>query len=521
MAYREVSVFEIKEVLRLWLRGEGYRGIDRLSGVDRKTVRRYVDAAVEAGLVRDGGEGQLGDVLIGLVCERVRPARPAGHGSGWESLVPHEAEIKAWLAMDLKLVKVQDLLARKGVVVAYRTLNRFATERCGFGQRKTTVRVDDGEPGAELQVDFGRMGLVPDPVGGGRRMTEALIFTACYSRHCFVWLSHRQTTAAVVGGFEAAWVFFGGVFAVVIPDNLKAIVTEADDVDPRFNDAFLEYAQSRGFVIDPARVRSPKDKPRVERQVQYVRGSFFAGEEFIDLADAQRRAEQWCATTAGLRTHGSTQCRPLEVFRLEEAPLLLPAPAEPYDLPLYATPKVHPDHHIEVDKALYSVPGNLIGSRVDARADARLVKVFHRGQLIKVHPRMRQGGRHTDPADLPTGTEVYAMRDIEALKRMAAVHGPAVGAYTAALLDSPLPWTRMRQVYRLLGLATRWGAERVDAACARALEAEAVDVGLIGRMLERATESTERPAPPAPTNVIPGRFSRDASEFATGEGAGS
>jgi len=520
MAYREVSVFEIKEVLRLWLRGEGYRGIDRLSGVDRKTVRRYVEAAVAAGLTRDGGEAQLTDVVIGLVCEKVRPARPAGHGAGWESLVPHEAEIKAWLDKGLKLVKIQDLLARKGVVVAYRTLNRFATQHCGFGQAKTTVRVDDGEPGSELQVDFGRMGLVPDP-SGGRRLVHALIFTACYSRHCFVWLSHRQTTAAVIEGFEAAWKFFGGVFAVVIPDNMSAIVDEADPVNPRFNDAFLEYAQSRGFVIDPARVRSPKDKPKVERQVQYVRGSYFAGEEFVDLADAQRRASTWCSTTAGLRTHGTTQCRPLEVFRVEEAPLLLPAPAEAYDLPLYARPKVHRDHHIEVDKALYSIPGNLIGFRVNARADALIVKVFHRGQLVKVHPRQRQGGRHTDACDLPTGTEVYAMRDIEALKRMAAGHGPSVGAYATALLDSPLPWTRMRQVYRLLGLAKKWGATRVEAACARALEAEAVDVGLISRMLERATENAPPPTAPAAANVIPGRFSRDASEFASGTGAGS
>jgi len=175
-----------------------------------------------------------------------------------------------------------------------------------------------------------------------------------------------------------------------------------------------------------------------------------------------------------------------------------------------------------VDKALYSIPGNLIGLRVNARADALVVKVFHRGQLIKVHPRQRQGGRHTDACDLPTGTEVYAMRDIEALKRMAAGHGPSVVAYATALLDSPLPWTRMRQVYRLLGLAKKWGATRVEAACARALEAEAVDVGLISRMLERATENAPPPAPPAASNVIPGRFSRDVSEFATGvEGAGS
>lgn len=521
MAYREVSVFEIKEVLRLWVRGEGYRAIDRLSGVDRKTVRRYVEAAVGVGLARDGGEEQLNDVLIGLVCDKVRPARPAGHGAGWEALVAHEAQIKAWLAQDLKLVKVQDLLARKGVVVAYRTLNRFATQRCGFGRRQVTVRVNDGEPGGELQVDFGRMGLIDDAESGGRRLVQALIFTACYSRHCFVWLSFRQTTAAVIDGFEAAWAFFGGIFAVAIPDNMSAIVEEADAVDPRLNAAFLEYSQSRGFVIDPARVRSPKDKPKVERQVQYVRGSFFAGEEFIDLADAQRRANTWCATTAGLRVHGTTQLRPLEVFGVEEAPLLAPAPAERYDLPIYATPKVHRDHHIEVDKALYSIPGNLIGFRVQARADSRLVKVFHRGQLVKVHPRQRQGGRHTDACDLPSGTAPYAMRDIDTLKRMAAAHGPAVGAYAAAVLDSPLPWTRMRQVYRLLGLVKKYGADRVEAACARAWEAEAIDVGLIGRMLERATEANQTPSAPPAGNVVTGRFSRDAAEFATGEEAGA
>jgi len=122
------------------------------------------------------------------------------------------------------------------------------------------VRIADGEPGDELQVDFGRMGLIVDAQTGRWRVVHALIFTACYSRHCFVWLSFRQTTQDVIDGFEAAWGFFGGVFATVIPDNLKAIVDHADALEPRLNQAFVEYAQARGFVIDPARVRSPQDK---------------------------------------------------------------------------------------------------------------------------------------------------------------------------------------------------------------------------------------------------------------------
>lgn len=507
MAFREVPMFEIREVLRLWLGGAGLRAIGRLARVDRKTVRRYVAAAEAAGVARDGGEDQLSDDLIAGVCEVVRPARPAGHGAAWDALVPYEELIRGWVDRGLRVTKMADLLARRGVVVPYRTLHRFASARCGFGQGRVTVRVADGEPGAECQVDFGRMGLVFDPAAGHRRVVWALIFTACYSRHCFVWLSFRQTLGDVTAGFEAAWAFFGGVFRVVIPDNLRAIVATADDIDPRLSQAFVEYAQARGFVVDPARVGHPKDKPRVERTVSYVRGSFFAGEDFADLADAQRRAEAWCATVAGLRVHGTTQRRPAEVFAAEEAPRLLPAPVLPYDLPVYAQPKVARDHHVEVAKALYSVPGHLIGRRIEARADAQLVKLFWRGALIKIHPRQPAGGRSTDPDDLPEGRAAYALRDIGHLCRQADTHGASVGIYARRLLEVDLPWTRMRQVYRLLGYARRYGDGRCEVACAQALALDVVDVGLIGRILERGREHTGLPDPPVAPQ-LPLRFAR-------------
>lgn len=509
---------EIREVLRLWLRGEGQRSVARHSAVDRKTVRRYVEAAVASGLDRDGGEGQLTDELIGQVCERVRPHRADGHGQAWATLAANHDHLKTWLVKEgLTVVKAHDLLARRGVVVPQRTLHRYALEVLGVGRsaRTTTVRVADGEPGSELQVDFGKMGLIAEGDSGRRRVVWALIFTACYSRHCFVWLSLRQTTEAVIAGFEAAWAFFGGVFAVVIPDNTSAIVEHADPLNPRFNQAFVEYAQARGFVVDPARVRTPTDKPRVERVVPFVRQSMFAGETFVDLAHAQRHAEAWCRTRAGLRTHGTTQCRPAECFAVEERPRLRPAPTTSYDLPLYATAKVHRDHHIEVAKALYSIPGNLIGARVQVRADRALVRVFHRGQLVKVHPRQAPGGRSTDPADLPAERTAYALRDIDHLRRLAAAHGAAIGAYAEAVLDHPLPWTKMRQAYALLGLVKRWGSARVEAACTRALDAEAISVPLIGRMLERATEA-DTPATKAPLSTNkPARFERDAQHFAT------
>jgi hypothetical protein len=150
------------------------------------------------------------------------------------------------------------------------------------------------------------------------------------------------------------------------------------------------------------------------------------------------------------------------------------------------------------------------------RADRQLVRVFYRGVLIKVHPRQAPGGRVTDAEDLPAEKTAYAMRDLDHLRRLAAAEGAAIGAYANALLDTPLPWTKMRQVYALLGLVKRWGASTVDAACARALDAETVSVPLIGRMIDRATENQPAPTPAAGSRSgRAARFARDPGHFAT------
>jgi transposase len=512
MAFREVAVTEIREVLRAWLSGAGLRHVAAQAGVDRKTARRYVAAAVEAGLARDGGLAQLTDELIGQVVQVVRPVRPGGHGLAWEQLEARRGEVEAQVKQGLSVVKIGVLLERRGVVVPYRTLHRFCVERCGFGRTASTVRVADGEPGMECQLDFGYLGMLADPVTGRQRKVHALIFTACYSRHMFVWLSFTQTLAAFTAGCEAAWMFFGGVFKVLIPDNASAIVAGADAVNPRFTAGWLDYAQHCGFATDPARVRSPKDKPRVERAVQYVRGNFFAGEHFTGLVDAQARAQVWCQDVAGARIHGTIQARPAQVFADHEVAALLPLPATPYDMPVFTWVKVHRDFHVEVARALYSAPKEYLGCHLDARADSALVKLFHHGQLVKAHPRQQPGRRVTDPADLPAEKTTYAMRDVASLARAARRHGDAIGVYAERLLDTDLPWTKMRQVYRLLGLVRRYGPGPVGTACQRALDLDVVNVTKIASMLEKATENT--PPPPRPAAAAAARFARDPSEYA-------
>jgi transposase len=513
MAFREVAVTEIREVLRAWLSGSGLRQVAAQAGVDRKTARRYVAAAAEAGLARDGGVAQLTDELLGQVAEAVRPVRPGGHGQARDQLEACHAQVEAQVKAGLSVVKIGVLLERRGVAVPYRTLHRFCVERCGFGKTAATVRVADGEPGAEWQVDFGYLGMLADPVTGRRRKVHALIFTACYSRHMFVWLSFSQTLGTLIAGCDAAWAFFGGVFRVLVPDNASPIVADADAVNPRFTAGWLDYAQHCGFATDAARVRSPKDKPRVERAVQYVRGNFFAGEDFAGLSDAQARAEAWCTDVAGTRIHGTIQARPGEVFAAAEAGELLPLPG-PYDVPVLTRVKVHRDFHVEVARSLYSAPQAYLGRHLDARADSALVKLYCRGVLVKTHPRQEPGRRVTDPADLPAEKTTYAMRDVESLAAAARRHGDSIGIYAERLLDTDLPWTRMRQACRLLGLVRRYGPGPVDTACERALDLDVVNVTKIASMLEKATEGT--PLPPRPAAAAAARFARDPAEYRTG-----
>ena len=256
MAYREVTMIEMKEVLRLWFAGTATKRIAAILGLDPKTVRRYLRIAREAGVAPQAAgvtDAQVTMVLLALHPPTVRP-----RGDSWALCEAQRKAIEEWLGTGLRLTKIRKLLGRRGVSVPYATLHRFAVAELGFGRGAATVPILDGEPGQELQLDTGWVGWLR--TAGPRRRFRAWIFTAVRSRHRFIYPVFRETTATAIEACEAAWTFFGGIFHVLIPDNTKAIVQTADDLEPRLVEAFLEYAQARSFHIDPTRVRHPKDK---------------------------------------------------------------------------------------------------------------------------------------------------------------------------------------------------------------------------------------------------------------------
>lgn len=511
MAFREVTMLEVKEVLLRWKKGEGVAPTARHAGVDRKTVRRYVEAAKAVGLSPDSGP--VSDEQLAAVLTRLKGTREATHGEAWARCEAHRTFIEQTLDQGVRLSKIGKLLARRGQAVPYSTLHRFAVAELGFGRAAPSVPVLDCAPGKEVQLDTGWVGTLEPDLFGKRRRFRAWIFTSVCSRHRFVWPCFKETTESAIEACEEAWAFFGGVFEVVIPDNTKTIVQKADPLAPLLNRTFHEYAQARGFHIDATRTRSPKDKARVERCVPTVRDDCFGGERIQSIEDALRHARWWCEHDYGMRRHTRTQRLPLEHFEAEEKARLLPKPTDRYDVPLWSEPRVARDHFAQVAKALYTLPTCYIGKTVTARADRTTVRFYIGNELIKTHPRKAPGGKSIDANDLPEEKRPYAMRDVAFLERQAKTHGEAVGRFAHALLEGPLPWTRMRRVYALLGLCKRYGEGRVEDACRTALAAEMLDVHRLERMIKVAAPS---PAPsPISPKVIPlARHLRPVSQYA-------
>jgi transposase len=209
MAYRELHMVEVKEVLRLWKSGLGVRAVARRTALDRKTVRRYIAAGVAAGLSPGGDDRTVDEVVLGEVAVAVRPGGSPEVGEMREACRQNRELLKGWVDEGCKGPKLAKLLARHtGLRVPLRTLQRYVAEELTEADRGT-VRIVDGKPG-ELEVDFLVLGEFTDGNTGATRKMHALLCTAMYSRHQFLWPCLQETQADYFDGLEAAWRFSAG-----------------------------------------------------------------------------------------------------------------------------------------------------------------------------------------------------------------------------------------------------------------------------------------------------------------------
>jgi transposase len=497
LARRTFNVVDITEILVHWHAGRPISEVARSLGVDRNTVRKYTQAAREAG-IQPGEEPisaarwaeLVGEWFPQLVSTELQHPRFA-------EIAPYHELIGEMLTTNTVTTVHQRLRDERGLGVSITTFRRYVWATMPDHQAnraRVTVRKDDPPPGQEAQIDYGYLGQWTDPATGRARRVWAFVMVLSASRHLFVRPVLAMTLAAWIQAHVGALGFFGGAPKRLVTDNLKASVVRPDLYDPKLNRTYAELASHYGMLVDPARARKPKDKPRVERPIPYVRDSFFAGRDFASLEAMQQAAVAWSLQVAGRRScRPLAAAQPLAVFQATEQPVLLALPAEPFELAVWATPKVAADCHVSVDGALYSVPWRLVGRRVDVRSTPRLVEVFAGGELVKTHVRAQRGRRHTDWGDYPPEKVAFLERTPAWCRQRAADAGPHVGQLVAELLAGHAQH-HLRAAQGVLRLAERYDAGRLDAACQRALAAGDPSYRTVKGILAAGLEAVALPA---------------------------
>jgi len=501
MARRTLKVTDVTEILVHWYAGRAKVEIARSLGVDPKTVRKYVAAAERAGLVPGGPpiseaewRAKVREWFPELVDTRLR--QPT-----WDVIAAYHDRIEALVGVVPVSVIHQRLADELGLAVSVASLRRYVRAHFPEHARREVVLWRPAvEPGGEAQVDYGYMGTWADPTSGRRRRVWAFSMVLPYSRYLFVRPVLVMDQQAWVEAHVAAFEFFGGCPAKLIPDNLKTGVMKPDRYDPKINRAYAELAGHYRVLVDPARAYHPKDKAVIEAHQRYIRSSFFAGRDWPSLQAMVADARRWCVEVAGRRTPRALEGRtPLEVFDTEEAKALRPLPLSPFELATWSRPRVGPDAHAKVGATLYSLPFRLIGVAVDARASA-VVQFFVDGELVKTHP-FQAKGRRTDWADLPAGKVGFFMRTPAWCASQAKVVGPACEALVAELLAVNVLF-RLRQVQGILRLGERHGDARLEAACRKALAAGDGSYQTVKGILAARSEN-EPVQPPLPGLAVP------------------
>jgi transposase len=498
MARRTFGVIDITEILVHWHAGRSKNQIASSLGVHRRTVSKYVAPAEAAGL-RPGGPPLSEQEWA----ERVREWFPELADTRlrqvtWPAIEKHHEYIAAQLETGVTMATIhQRLRDEKGLAVSVASFRRYVAANLPEEARRSQVRVlrpHPAEPGGEAQIDYGQLGRWIDPATGKRHVVWVFAMVLACSRLMFIRPVLKLDQQAWTECHVAAFAFFGGVPARLIPDNLKTGVDKPDLYDPKINRSYAELAAHYGVLVDPARSKKPRDKARIERPMPYIRGSYWRGREFTSLAQMQAEALRWSGQVAGQRP-----CRPLDgaapaaVFATIEKAALKPLPAEPFVLATWATAKIGPDIHARVGKVLYSLPWRHIGKTADVRVTATMVQFFIGGQLVKTHPR-KQWGKQTDFSDYPPEKIAFHMRTPAWCRRQAAGIGPACQQVIGELLSDNALY-RLRSAQGVIGLADRHDPGRLEAACAKAIAAGDPSYRTIKGILAAGTERDETRAP--------------------------
>lgn len=498
---RRMTVQDIRTILRLkHEQGLSIREIALRLKLSKTTVATYLFRAREAGLdCWPLPRGRDSDTTLKTVLFQ-KVGRP-----------PRDFTEPDWR-------KISSELKRKGVTLVllweeYRAAHPdgygytwFCTQFRAFENRTSPRFRNRHEAGAVMQTDYaGHTIPVIDPATGVAHQAQIFVAVLGASNYTFAWASLTQRLPDWIEAQVRALEFFDGVPKALVCDNLKAAVARPLWFEPSLNKTFSALATHYDTTILPTRPRKPRDKGKVEGTVLIVERWILArlrNQQFFSIQALNAAiAELVTALNAKIMRRVGQSRR--DLYEQIERPALRALPDQPFEYAEWKRAKVHPDYHIEVLHGFYSVPHRLIGRQVDVRLTHRMIEIFYNHERVAVHNRRGQRGGHSTVREhMPKSHQRYGGMTPE----MLVSRGARIGYHVAALIERvirerPHPEQGYRSALGVLGLERRFGRDRLEAACERALTHNTVRYASVQSILITGLDKASEP--PAPMTPAP------------------
>lgn len=495
MANRRLSMRKIKEVLRLkWEKLFSDRQIARSCSIARSTVGDYLDRAHRAGL-----GWPLPEELDDAALEQLLYP-PASY------IPPEKHELPSFEELHREL-------KRKGVTLQLLWYEYKQTHPDGlqysqfchrYRQWAATLEVSlrqSYRAGEKLFVDYaGQTMTITDPVTGETREAYLFICTLGASSYTYVEASLAQDLPSWISSHVRAFEFFGGVPEIIVPDNLKTGVTSPCRYEPDINPTYHDMARHYGTVVIPTRVARPKDKAKVESAVLVAERWILAAlrnHSFFSLGELNGAIAQKLTEFNDRKFQKMDTTRTI-LFETIDKPALKPLPLLPYEYADWKKAAVNIDYHVEVGGHYYSVPYQLVRQQVDVRLTSTTVEVLHKNRRVAAHPRSSLKGRHTTSAEhMPKSHRKYLEWTPSRIIHWAGQNGLRTQDLVAAIMEKRKhPEQGFRSCLGIMRLAKRYGPERLEAACARALVLKAYSYKSVESILKQGLDRQQMPQCP-------------------------
>ncbi len=493
-----VAMRNIREVLRLTF-GEGLsrRQVSASAGVPLTTVSDYVGRAVLADVGWPLPADLDDDGLEALLYPPAPPSRAARPLPDW-SYVHRELRRKS---VTLQLLWLEYREQNPG---GY-GYSQFCNLYRAWARQVDVVMRQVHRAGEKMFVDFpGEQIPVYDRTSGEVALrAELFVAVAGASSYLYAEAFPSQELLYWVTGHVHALEFMGGAPAIVVCDNLRSGVTRPHRYEPDVNATYAEMAAHYGMAVIPARAYKPRDKAKAESGVLLAERWIIArlrDRRFFSVAEANAAIRE-CVTEINARPFQKMDGSRQALFESLERPALRPLPPDRYQFATWRKARVNIDYHVEADRHYYSAPYQLARQQVDVRLSATTVEIFHSSRRVASHVRSFERHRHTtDPAHMPESHRRHAEWTPSRIIDWAGKTGPATAGLVQAILSSR---THPEQGYRpalgIIRLAGRYGDDRAEAACARALALRSYSYRSVESILRHSLDRQPLPgAQPAP-----------------------